>query len=571
MATTRTRPTVKPRAPEAASPAPHFIVCGQDELGFRAAEELNRLGEPVVFIASAVTGRFVVSLVERGVSVVRGNYREDKVLIDAGIESARALIIAESDDIGNLHAALAAHELNPNLRVVLRIFNGELGRRVQDLLQDCEVLSSSTIAAPAFVAAALQSDFEQSIEAEGKVLVVRHGSVGDAGVLMAIAGEDAAGEVVLFPESGESVLCLADGQAAVGRNLVSHAVRQARRRRLPPGLLAAAHLVRALADHRVRYLVACVAALVLVSMLIFHFFAHLSYLDAMYFTVVTITTIGYGDITMLGQAAPLKIYNIVLALLGAASMAIFFAVITDTLVGARLREALGGIRREMSDHIVVCGVGNIGHRVVEQVHGMGLEVVAMDVSESAKAIPELRRLGIPIVIGDAGELPNLEALCLETARCLVVTTDDDMTNLEVALAARSINPELRIVLQLHDPDLAAKIQRAIGIGVSRSSAGLAAPAFVSSALGHRILGSIPVGERMLVVAHADVVEGAEAEGRDIDWLQADVYGRVLMLGRAGQQTWCPPPGTRLEAGDGLLVVATRKGLDGFLKRGEGLP
>jgi voltage-gated potassium channel Kch len=568
MATTRTKPSVQPRAPEAASPAPHFIVCGQDELGFRAAEELNRLGEPVVFIANAVTGRFVTSLVERGVSVVRGNYREDKVLIDAGIESARALIIAESDDIGNLHAALAAHELNPNLRVVLRIFNGELGRRVQDLLQDCEVLSSSTIAAPAFVAAALQSDFEQSIEAEGTVLVVRHGNVGDPGVLMAIAGEDDAGEIVLFPESGESVLCLADGQVAIGRNLVSHAVRQARRRRLPPGLLAAGHLVRALADNRVRYLVACVAALVLVSMLIFHFFAHLSYLDSMYFTVVTITTIGYGDISMLGQAAPLKIYNIVLALLGAASMAIFFAVITDTLVGARLREAMGGIRREMSDHVVVCGVGNIGHRVVEQVHAMGLAVVAMDVSESAKAIPELRRQGIPIVIGDAGELPNLEALCLETARCLVVTTDDDMTNLEVALAARSINPELRIVLQLHDPDLAAKIQRAIGIGVSRSSAGLAAPAFVSSALGHRILGSIPVGERMVVVAHADVVGGSEAAGQNVEWLQADLYGRVLMLGRAGRRTWCPPNGTGLEAGDRLLLVATRKGLDGFLKRAE---
>ncbi len=568
MATTRIRPMERSRSRATQDPSPHFVVCGQDELGYRAAEELNRLGEQVVFITGAAAGeRLLASLAELGISVVRGSYREDRVLLEAGIGTARALIIAESDDIGNLHAALAAHELNPQLRVVLRIFNGELGRRVQDLLHDCEVLSSSTIAAPGFVAAALQSEFQQSIQAEGKLLVVRHGRASDPGVLMVLASEDESGAMTLFPEAGESVLCLADGNAVAPSNSRAQPARP-RRRRLPPGLLATGHLISSLADNRVRYLLGFVAALVLVSMLVFHFFAGLSLLDAVYFTTTTITTIGYGDISMLRAGDGLKIFNIALELTGAASMAIFFAVITDTLVGARLREALGGIRHELSDHVVVCGVGNIGHRVVEQVHAMGLAVVAMDVTETAKAIPELRRQGIPIVIGDAGELPNLEALCLETARCLVVTTDDDMTNLEVALAARSINPELRIVVQLHDPDLAAKIQRAIGVGVSRSSAGLAAPAFVSSALGHRILGSIPVGERMLVVAHAALVEGAEAAGRQVDWLQHGLYGRVLMLRRSSQQTWCPGPETRLDSGDEVLLVTTRKALDGFLKRLE---
>ena len=158
----------------------------------------------------------------------------------------------------------------------------------------------------------------------------------------------------------------------------------------------------------------------------------------------------------------------------------------------------------MEDHIVVCGLGNIGHRVAEQVHQMHIPVAAMEAVEAQKSVFTVRRAGVPVLIGDAREVSNLEKLGISRALCLIACTDDDITNLEIAINARAINKDLKIVIHLHDPDLAARVQHAIGLGVSRSAAGLAAPAFVSAALGHRAVSTLPIGSRPLVVAHAYV-------------------------------------------------------------------
>jgi hypothetical protein len=72
----------------------------------------------------------------------------------AGVQSARALALLRQDDLGNFHAALRAQELNPELRLVVAIFNTSLGERIRTYFRDCAVLSGSSMSAPSFVAAA---------------------------------------------------------------------------------------------------------------------------------------------------------------------------------------------------------------------------------------------------------------------------------------------------------------------------------------------------------------------------------------------------------------------------------
>jgi hypothetical protein len=134
------------------------------------------------------------------------------VLRAAGIEPAAALVATEDDDIGNLHAALVAHELNPALRIRLRRFNQELGERVESLFQSCAVLDPAALAAPAFVSAALHDDWEQRIEVGGSSLVVRHSSASDPDVVLALARILPDGTAEPFPE-GEDVLCLTHSSA----------------------------------------------------------------------------------------------------------------------------------------------------------------------------------------------------------------------------------------------------------------------------------------------------------------------------------------------------------------------
>jgi voltage-gated potassium channel Kch len=568
MATTQPAPA--PATPSqhfsAAQLSGHFIICGLDELGFRAAEELMRLQETVVIVTPMAQGQFQGRVHAMGLHTVHANYREDEGLRRAGVMGARAIIICGSDDVGNIHAALSTHELNPGLRVVVRLFNPDLGAQISSLLQDCAVLSSSAIAAPAFVEAALQERFEQRLEVGERVLVLRRGRLDDPEVLLGVAATSPTGQVSLFPEEGSDVLCLADaGERQIG--LAPHRATRPRRR-LPASLVSTGQLLSTLADGQLRYVMAVVLAVVVVSSLILHFGAGFSFLTAIYFTVSTITTIGYGDVTLLNSPWPVLVYGIILELVGAAVIAMFFAVITDTLVGSRLRQALGGLHKNLDNHVVVCGLGNIGHRVVEQIHAMRIPIVAMELSEHQKAVAHVRRSGVPILIGDARELSNLQKLEVDRARCVIVCTDDDISNLEIALSVRMLDPELKVVLQLHDPDLAARVQRAIGVGISRSTSGLAAPAFVSAALGHRVISTLPIGDRTLVVARASVVEKADAAGKNVEWLLDGPYARVLMVKRGEEETWRPGPEVELLAGDELVMVSTRKGLDEILRRTE---
>jgi len=262
-----------------------------------------------------------------------------------------------------------------------------------------------------------------------------------------------------------------------------------------------------------------------------------------------------------------KLYVIGLEMLGATTLAIFFALVTDALIGARLRRALGGgLRHEMSNHLVVCGLGNMGQRIVDHVHKLGVPVVALELDETVPAVEAARRINVPVVIGDARRPESLRAVSIDEARCLLVTSDDDLANLEIALNARSLNADLWIVVRLRDPDLAARVERAIGHGVSRSTAALAAPGFVTATMGQHVVSAIPVGDQMLVIAHVNVAAGSRAEAKTITHLIDDVFGRVLVLTRAGEDKWTPDPSSPLAAGDELLVVATRRGLGELVRR-----
>src|SRR5438876_230262 len=141
----------------------HIVLCGLDGLGFRTLEELRRLGEEVVVIARRPDEQLAAAAQELGATLVEGSYRTPEVLRQARVSHARGIVITENNDVGNLHAALHAHELNPSLNIVVHMFNQEFGERVQEIIDQCTIVSSAAIAAPAFVAAALYDDPDRRI------------------------------------------------------------------------------------------------------------------------------------------------------------------------------------------------------------------------------------------------------------------------------------------------------------------------------------------------------------------------------------------------------------------------
>ncbi|MEO8285885.1 MAG: NAD-binding protein [Chloroflexota bacterium] len=536
--------------------ANHIVLCGLDGLGFRTLEELLKLGESVVVVVEDGIVGFGARAEALGAKLVQGNYREEATLCQAGIQQASALVITEANDVGNIHAALAAQELNPNLRIVLRIFNQDFGGRLEALFQDCAVLSSSSIAAPAFVTAALRQTSEQQVVLAGKMLQVRIASSSDPGVLLPLAHVQPDGSAELFPTQGDQLICLTDTSAGLSSQGVSRAARKAKQ----PGAWTYARAVARSVDSRLLYALLFLLGLSVVSMLILFAF-NPDPVDAFYNTVTIIVSGGLGDLDPAAIPLSLKVFGTALMLIGATLLTVFYALITDAIVSVRLDRALGRLQVSMKDHIVVCGLGNIGYRVATQLHALGIQVAATEKDETGRGIPEVRRLGVPVLIADARQPETLRALNVAEARCIVIATDDDAANLETALNARAINPGLRVVLRLFDHDLADKVERAFSIHISRSVSSLAAPSFATAALGHTVAATIPAGSRVLIVAQTTIEGTAWADSRTVGEMESACEGKVVLVEHAGQgQTWRPAPSQVLSAGDKLGVVVTRKGL-----------
>jgi Trk K+ transport system NAD-binding subunit len=544
-------------------PQGHIVLSGLDGLGLRTLEELDKLGEQVIVIAKAGSGVFVSRARRLGAQVIVGDDRDEAVLRSAGIESAASYVLSRDDDVGNLHSALAAQDINPNLRLVIRIFNLEFGQRIESLFRDCAVLSSSAIAAPAFVAAAMPDACEQQVEVGGRMLEVRTARPGTSGVLLPLGRVRDGEPEELFPRSGEDALCLIDATGFTPATLAR------KRRQRSAGVWAYLRAVVGGADARLRYALLFLVLLATVSTLVFMWGRGIGPVDALYYAVTAITTAGLADFDPARTPLALKLFGIGLMVIGATTLTVFFALITDAIVSIRLERALGRVPVGLREHIVVCGLGNVGYRVVTRLHELGMLVAATEKAEDSRSIPQVRRLGIPVVIGDARSPETLQALNVAAARCVVVATDDDAANLETALNARAQNPDIRVVLRLFDPDLAARVERAFNIPISRSVSALAAPSFAAAAVGQRVVASIAVGKRVLIVAQTQIEPGSSAGGSTVANLESNSEGRVLLVERHLGKEWQPAPDRTLSPGDVITVVATRRGLIQMLDSTEG--
>ena len=266
-----------------------------------------------------------------------------------------------------------------------------------------------------------------------------------------------------------------------------------------------------------------------------------------------------------GYAGPEKLAQVVLTFDGMA----FLPLVTAAVVGARIPGARAAAPLP-TGHVIVAGLGEVGATIVGQLHDLGLDVVGIDKNRDATGMQLARRLGVHVVIGETHLEETLRAAGIGGCQALVSVTNSDIVNLETALNARALAAEPRIVVRLYDDDLAERVQMAIGNAVSRSTSYLAAPAFAAAVLDHQVLRTIAVGRHVLLLAELAAVSGGGLDGQPVAELHADGLLRVIAVRRPADAAadWSPGAAYRISAGDRLVVLATRAGLSGILRRNE---
>jgi Trk K+ transport system NAD-binding subunit len=535
----------------------HVIICGANALAARMAEELTvRYGLAVIAIVPAIQSVHVTRLAATpGVRVVERAELTADAFLAADLPAARSVAIVHQDDLGNFNAALQAQELNPAVRLVIAIYNQQLGGRIGTFFTNCAVLSQSQLAAPSVVAAALgKPTFSRMAMAAQTLYVASREDVGADRVICGVAASEDADAPQLLPPGdlrAGQVLAVAAGTP---RNPLS--------RRRERQLTAPLRLVHRILWSKLGVAFAAAVFLLAAGLALQASINGISLINAVYLTFLDAAGAAVTDIHLPPAE---KVAQFMLTVDGLAIL----PLVTAAVVSARLRGAHESDGPPPAGHIIVAGLGNIGTTILQQLHDLGFDVIGIDKNPDAAGLPVARRLGIRVIIDEAHREETLTAAGVGSCRAVVSVTNDDIVNLQTALAARFLTNKPRIVVRLYHDDLVEHLQRTslmAGI-VSRSTSYLAAPAFAAAVVDHQVRSAIAVGRHVLLLA--EVAAGGEAglTGLPVSAVHRPGLLRVIAIRGPGSAApeWSPPPDRLIAAGDVVVVLATRAGLSGLVR------
>jgi Trk K+ transport system NAD-binding subunit len=548
-----------------------IIVCGDDALANTIIDELRGAGARIIRISSAAD------------------------LLGAGVHRARAVVCAGPDDAVNLEIALLARRFSPNVRVVARLADNVLGDAVANVSGPGAILNVADLAAPSVVEAVLSRNALQFHTADLEFVVWGSEARKD-GTLREIYGDLAPVAVVHgknAPTPGETVPCPGrDQQVYAGDWTSMIGVKdelEARGITVPPSTATrsrhskarrAIDAMRAMrADANPVLLPSVIFTLVLMfaatAMVRFAYInPRMSWLDALYFTSETITSVGFGDFSFAAQSSTLRLFAIGLMFGGVMITAILVAIVADLLLSRRFVHTAGLRRaRHMRGHVVVVGLGSIGIRVVSDLAARGYDVVVVEKDENNRFLAAAAELDVPVIFGDATMRQTLESARIHQARGVAVVTRDDMENIRtgiVLLESLGSHTTIPIVMRVHGRALGAAVNQQFGFENVRSIVDLAAPWFIGAAMGLKVLGTFWVGQRSFMVGAMLVAEGSELDG--LRMVEMSTQTRVIAITRPeGTVSLRPRRNSQLRAGDTVYLIGPYRELIATLRKGQPPP
>ncbi|HQR05375.1 MAG TPA: NAD-binding protein [Gemmatales bacterium] len=498
------------------------ILCGLGRIGWPVLGYLKALGWNVIAIdqeCSPDDPRL------QGVELIRGNFRDPGVLQKAGIDQTRGVILSANDDLANLAATLEIRRLNAQVRIIVRLFNENLVAKLGQTVANVKALSSSRLAGPLLASTALS----------GEVLS-RFNSLNDEWQIERITIEKEstlAGRTITdLGKEYPSLQCLSKivpGKKLQGGETLQFVGRVDEMPRLREAASGEESLTAQWAGRMRRFLRTVlttlkevewpvkVAALSFFSVVLIGTMIHWVYGLSKCTTITRslIHTLNImvtsGNLDEGEDDVPWKhVFISFLKMSGLLLTAAFTALLTNYLVRVRLLGVLAISRVPESGHVVLCGLGTVGIRVVEALRRDGVPVVVLEKVETGRFLATARQLGATVLLGDATVPAILIRAHTAQARSLIAATSSDLANIEIALLAREQNPKVRVVLRLDDSALADALRQTANIRYALSLAQLTAPAFVLPLFGDRILSLFWIEQCLHLVV--EIIVTAETRG-----------------------------------------------------------
>ncbi len=516
---------------------PRIIVCGLGRTGYKIFCLLKQQGALVTGVDQRSPSEM------NGDNLVIGDLRAAKTLLEAGIKEAHTLVLAAGDDALNLAVLTQARVLNPKVRIINRLFNASLGDRLDHVLPDHVSMSVAALAAPVFAFSAMGNRaigqvrlFEQLWPIQEEVVDETHPWLGRK---LSDLWDDRSRMLIYYlPENSRMDLISAvmnDQELQWGDRLIMATKPQVRvaHRTLVERSMGWMNHIRQFQEH-VRPTVIVMLLLLLTILgaaLLYTGNVRTDFIDALYFSVGMITGAGGNESIAERSPSNIKMFTVVMMLLGTGVIGICYALLNDLVLGTRLQQLWQVAPIPRRNHYIVCGLGGMGVQTVRLLQASGGDLVVIEKDPQNRFLNALRALKVPVIIGDASIASTLQEARIETARTLLTVTSDDVANLEIALTAKGLAPRLSMIVRNQDPQFAPLAQQVFDFEAVLSPVDLAAPSFAAAALGGRILGNGLAGDSLWVALATLITPSHPFCGRQVQHAAMDADFVPLYLER----------------------------------------
>lgn len=226
--------------------------------------------------------------------------------------------------------------------------------------------------------------------------------------------------------------------------------------------------------------------------------------------------------------------------------------------GSRLQSWQVSIASTYSNHVIVCGLGRVGYRVVTRLLDAGYEPIVIENKWQGDYVAQVVQLKVPVIVGDARDRTILRQARLRHARALIADINGDLVNIEIALAARALRPDIRVILRAFDEDLDRRLEQTFGANSAFSASALAAPTFSAAAVSREIDYVIPLGEDGALLGVTQLEVRKDGLPQTAQQLETEYGVRVVQVDSSTPKNI---DRTRLQAGATLTLLGTLAALE----------
>lgn len=590
----------------------NFLVCGLGILGQHCVVALKEFGVKVTAIEKSYPNTWEIPSVPGLLSnFLEGDCRHLEILRQAEIPNCRAALIVTGNEQINIETALAIHQLNPQTRLVVSSGKENLNQLLSQNLNNFIAFEPTDLPSSAFVLAALGSDIIGLFSLDGKLLKVKKEKITPSDYRCQniylydfntrhrrlIAHFNSQGSSSQFfhqwePDKllqAEDTIIYIETEDSINfspKHLLSHQkknkikpryffrisdLRNLSKRNIQRNINNFWSLTSKQQLQRIAYfsLIVIILLLLIGAFLFSQYFPETTFVSALYATVILLLG-GYGDLFGEFQEIDiipnwLQLFALIITIAGTIFVGILYAFLTEFLLSSKFQFVKQRPPVPQENHIIIVGLGRVGQRMATLLKELKESVVGVTFNldfdrpfgrteGEQKILPQT-----PIVVGNLKD--TFERVNLSTAKSIVVATDDEITNLEIALMTRKSNPDIRLVIRTLGQSLTEKLTHLLPEAQVFSAQALAAEVFAGAAFGENIISLFRLNNQNILVTEYTIEANDTLNGLSLGNV-AYGYGVIPILYQKfpNSAILMPLDDLTLSAGDRLVVLATIQGL-----------